>query len=73
MAVQPAGDHRQRHRLAGRVVDDARLAQRVRPADRADAYALCVGGGGRARDRDRDGSRARGESRAGQSDPRFEV
>ena len=40
VAVQPAGDHRQHHRLAGRLVADARLAQWVRPADHAGADAV---------------------------------
>ena len=36
LAIQPPGHHRQHHRLAGRLVADARLVERVRPAHRAD-------------------------------------
>ena len=42
LAVQPAGDHREYDRLADRLVDDARLAERLRPADPAHARAFVI-------------------------------
>ena len=70
LAILQAGDHRQSDRLAGRLVGDARLAERLRRADRPRAAAVRVAGAARAGDRDRHHRRPRLQGGAGQSDPR---